>query len=366
MAHGSKNAYQGGAKHRIGFGLVVTGVVLLAALSFIPMIDSNLWWIRLLDFPRLQESIALLVLAVPVLLYFRYFRKMASLALVLIASALAYHALILFPYFGPGQAGTVAECPSERSLSVMIANVKMRNDPEGHLVDMVRDVQPDLFLAMETNRKWDQALDALVETMPHTISHVSDSTFGIHLFSRLPLASPKIRFLAGQGTPQVVTGVTLASGETVDFLGVHPRPPVPSQANTTLGRDAVLYKAALLLRDGERPGVVAGDFNATPWESAVTRMRRIGDLSEPRRGYGYLPTFSAQSWWMSWPLDHIFHEVGFATVSLQRLPSFGSDHYPFVGRFCRISVQGDKAANQADRELIKEAKQTIESARTQN
>ncbi|NMT63205.1 endonuclease/exonuclease/phosphatase family protein [Marinobacter orientalis] len=363
MTPDSGNAHQGKAKHKVGFGLVFLIVLVLATLTFIPLLDSNRWWVRLLDFPRLQGGIALLILAVPVAFYVRYFRKMAGLGMILIVSALSYHGLVLFPYFQSGQDFPEAECRPGSAMSVMIANVKMRNDPDGRLLELVREMQPDLFLAMETNEKWNEALAPLDETMPHTVSHISDSTFGIHLFSRLALESPEIRFLAGQGTPQVVTGVTLASGETVDFLGVHPRPPVPSQSNTTLGRDAVLYKAALLLRESERTGIVAGDFNATPWENAVKRMRQIGNLQEPRRGYGYLPTFNATSWWMSWPLDHIFHEPGFATLSLERLGSFGSDHYPFVGRFCRISEHEALAPPQTDRELINEAERAIEAAK---
>lgn len=264
MTQDSGKAHQGRVKHKVGFGLVFLIVLLVATLSFIPLLDSNRWWVRLLDFPRLQGAVALLILAVPVVLYFRYFRKMAGLALILIGSALSHHGFVLFPYFQSGQAFPAAECLPGSTMSVMIANVKMRSTPDGRLLDLVREVQPDLFLAMETNEKWNEALAPLEETMPHTVSHVSDSTFGIHLFSRLPLESPDIRFLAGQDTPQVVTGVTLPSGETVDFLGVHPRPPIPSQSNTTLGRDAVLYKAALLLRESERAGIVAGDFNATP------------------------------------------------------------------------------------------------------
>lgn len=363
MTHSSGSTHKGRIKHKIGFGLVFLVVLILAMLSFVPLIDSNRWWIRLLDFPRLQGAVALLILALPVAFFFRYYRRMASLALVLIVAAISYHGYILFPYFNTGKSFPVAECPSGNAISVMIANVKMRNNPDRRLVEQVREVQPDLFLAMETNEKWNEALASLEEALPHTVSHVSDSGFGIHLFSRLPLVSPEIRFLAGQDTPQIITGVTLASGETVDFLGVHPRPPVPSQSSTTLGRDAVLYKAALLLRESERTGIVAGDFNATPWESAVKRMRQIGTLREPRRGYSYLPTFNATSWWMSWPLDHIFHEAGFATLSLDQLPSFGSDHYPFVGRFCRISGNESAPATQADQEIIKEAEQLIEAAK---
>ncbi len=362
MQHDPENVPHGRVKHKVGFGLIFLIVLLLAALSFIPLIDSNYWWIRVLNFPRLQEAIALLILAVPVGLYFRYFRKMAGLAMIFIVSALSYHSFVLFPYLPTGSDFPVAECSSGSDLSVMVANVKMHNDPDSRLLDLVQQVQPDLLLAMETNSKWDEALAPLGETMPHTISHISDSYFGIHLFSRLPLESPEIRFMAGQDTPQVVTGVTLDSGETIEFLGVHPRPPVPSQANTTIGRDAVLYQAAILLRERKGTGIVAGDLNATPWETAVKRMRRIGGLQDPRRGYGYVPTFSARSWWMSWPLDQIFHEAGFTTLSLEQLPHFGSDHYPFMGRFCRISGGGEEEP-QAGREFIRDVKQTIEAAK---
>ncbi|MEH6641676.1 endonuclease/exonuclease/phosphatase family protein [Vreelandella glaciei] len=363
MPHESGNALHVGVKHKIAFGFIFLLVLLLAVVSLLPLIDSNQWWIRILDFPRLQEAIALLVLTVPVGLYFRYFQKMAGLALFLIVSALSYHSFILFPYFPTGSDFSVADCPPGSDVSVMVANVKMRNDPDGRLLDLVQKVQPDLLLAMETNAKWDEALATLEGTMPHTISHISDSYYGLHLFSRLPLVSPEIRFLAGQGTPQVVAGVTLDNGETIDFLGVHPHPPVPALPNTVLGRDAVLYEAALILRESQRTGILAGDLNATPWETAVERMRRIGNLHDPRRGYGYVPTFSAKSWWMSWPLDQIFHEPDFATVSLERLPSFGSDHYPFVGRFCRIADAGGEPTTQAESELITNAKEAIETAR---
>ncbi|MCJ2062761.1 hypothetical protein MKK63_08575 [Methylobacterium sp. J-088] len=59
----------------------------------------------------------------------------------------------------------------------------------------------------------------------------------------------EIRHLAGQDTPAVVTGVTLRTGEVVDFVGIHPKPPQPWQS--ARGRDAQLYAAAAVLRAAE-------------------------------------------------------------------------------------------------------------------
>ena len=211
----------------------------------------------------------------------------------------------------------------------MVANVQLGNREASRLLAAVDRETPDLLLALETDAWWDEALRPLEVSMPHTVQKLTGSYFGINLLSRLPLIHPEIRSLAGRTTPSILTGIVLGNGEVIDFVGLHPRPPLPWQSSS--GRDAELYAAALRLRDRVEPGIVAGDLNATPWESAVDRMRRIARLIDPRRGYGYVPTFSAHSWWQSWPLDHVFHEGGFATVSLQRLDAFGSDHYPLSG-----------------------------------
>lgn len=97
-----------------------------------------------------------------------------------------------------------------------------------------------------------------------------------------------IRHLAGQDTPAIVTGVTLRSGETVDFVGIHPKPPQAWQS--ARARDAQLYAAADVLRMRVEPGILAGDLNATPWEIAVERMARLSGLIDPRQGYGYVAT----------------------------------------------------------------------------
>lgn len=324
---------------RVVAQIVLTALaVILILVSFFPLIETNWWVVRLADFPRLQFFMALVAVGTLLLL----FRKRAPWATaVLIAGVLAAivaNAIALWPY-RPNGADFVSQCPADRQLSVLVANVLLGNRNAGPLLEMVRREEPDLFLAMETDEWWDQALSPLAETMPHRMQSITGSYYGIHFFSRLPLVAPEILNLATPQTPAVYSGVTMRSGETIDFIGLHPRPPQPFQS--TLGRDAQLYAAALLVRDGEKPAVVAGDLNATPWETAVERMRRIGALADPRRGYGYVPTFSATSWWQSWPLDHVFHEAGFATMSLSRLGFFGSDHYPYLVRLCRIADAGD-------------------------
>ena len=304
----------------------------LVACTFLPLLPTEWWTVRLLDFPRLHWAIGLMVVGVGVPLLPSKARWLTGLVLAAILLALAVNVAILWPY-RPDGGGHVEACAADRSLSVLIANVQLGNRNAPGLLDTVRKADPDLFLAMETDAWWDRALDPLQELMPNVLKRITGSYYGIELYSRLPLVNGEIRHLAKRETPAIVTGVTMRTGETVDFIGLHPKPPLPLQSS--LGRDAELYAAATILNERVEPGILAGDLNATPWEIAVERMRRLSGLVDPRRGYGYVATWNAGSSWLRWPLDQIFHEGGFATVSIDRLDAFGSDHFPYLARLCR-------------------------------
>ncbi|APX85928.1 hypothetical protein BV511_15200 [Methylorubrum extorquens] len=309
----------------------------LAAASLIPLIPTEWWWVRLLDFPRLPLAAGLVAVGTGLLMCLRRAPRSSGPALALVAVGLTVNCGILLPYL-PTRGLRVDSCPAERRLSVLIANVQLGNREAGPLLAAVRRTEPDLFLAMETDAWWEDALKPLAEAMPNMLKRITGSYYGIHFLSRLPLVNGEIRHLAGQDTPAVVTGVTLRTGEVVDFVGIHPKPPQPWQS--ARGRDAQLYAAAAVLRERVEPGLLAGDLNATPWEIAVERMRRLSGLFDPRRGYGYVATWNANSFWMRWPLDQIFHEGGFATLSIERLDAFGSDHFPYLVRLCRQTGQG--------------------------
>ncbi|WP_407529606.1 endonuclease/exonuclease/phosphatase family protein [Methylobacterium oryzisoli] len=314
--------------------------VIFAAASLIPLIPTEWWAVRLLDFPRLPLAAALVVVGLGLLPFLRRSPGSVGSVLALATGALAVHAFILWPYLPTG--GTRLDvCPVERRLSVLVANVQFGNRDARPLVEAIRRIDPDLFLAMETDAWWDEALKPLLGSMPHVLQRITGSYYGIHLFSRLPLVNGEIRHLAGQDTPAIVTGVTLRTGEVVSFVGLHPKPPQVWQS--ARGRDAELYAAADVLRERVEPGVLAGDLNATPWEIAVERTQRLAGLIDPRRGYGYVATWNAKSAWMRWPLDHVLHQGGFATRAVERHSAFGSDHFPYLVRLCRASDRAGKA-----------------------
>ena len=319
---------------RLGsLALLGCALVLALGVSLAPFVATKWWVVRLLDFPRLQFATVTLALLLLLSLFAR--RHPGTVLALALAGlvALGGDVAVLWPYRGLGpEIRTGASCPEDRRLTVMIANVLLTNRQSQTLLDEVRAVKPDVFLAMEVDDWWDRTLEPLAADMPETAKRITGSYYGIRLFSRLPLESSEIRFLAGRDTPSIVTDIRLRDGSAFTFVGLHPRPPLPGQS--ALPRDAELYAAGQLLRERGGPAVLAGDLNATPWEDAVERLRRISGLLDPRRGRGFVYSFEAGSWWAKWPLDQIFHGPAFSLVSLARLDPIGSDHYPVLARLC--------------------------------
>lgn len=332
--------------------------LVLCIVSFTALIEANAWWIRMTDFPRLQYSIALLGLLVLLAIAVPVRRRVRGGLALIALLALGYNAVKLAPYFFPPER-VVEACPEGQSLSVMVANVQLGNRQSGELLKIVRDRSPDVFLALETDEWWDRQLASLSDAMPHSVAQITGSYFGMHLLSRLPLSETEVVFPVKQDAPSIQATVTLPAGGQMRFIGLHPRPPHPGESS--VGRDAQLMWAAGEARGSERPVVLAGDLNAVPWERSVERLQRIGALIDPRNVEGFLPTYDAQSWWMSWPLDQVFHQKGLSMMSMTVLPAFGSDHYPVEVELC--DRPSDRTAPEMRPDDPEEARTTIETAR---
>lgn len=313
--------------------LIIVGV----ALSFLPLVETNVWWVRYADFIRVQ-LVVVLGICVPALLMLGGAKNAVGVALALLAvGGLGYHGYRLHPYFGTAGEMAIAagSCTDEDRLRVMVANVQKSNEHRVRFLDVATQAEPDLLLLLETDAWWNEAIEPLTERYPFVVEHIpeEDQAFGMHLLSRLPLVEPEVVFWFGAETPTIRADVVLPSDEVVAFTGLHPRPPLAWDQPTTM-RDAHLLQAALASAGSEEASIVAGDFNAVPWERISWHAMRIGGLLDPRVGRGLYPSYNAQSWIVSWPLDQVLYQEQFGLLAFERLPNFGSDHYPVVADLC--------------------------------
>lgn len=311
-------------------------------LTCLPSVSTDTWWIRSIDFTRLQLLIAIAIVWLGLALVARTWLSWTML--VLLAVAAAYNASILFPYSSvPGvMERAAAACPANNRLRLLEVNVQMTNQHDHKLLRMVQQLKPDIAWFQETDDWWAEELSALSQEMPYHVQHPQPNYFGVDLYSRFELVNPEIKFLTGSANPSIFTGVKLPSGQLIRFYAIHPRPPQVGQS--TAERDGQLMAAALAARNDQVAHVVAGDMNSTPWEDVIRRALRVGRFLDPRVGRGLYVSWNANSWWMKWPLDQILPGPEFTLSSLQVLPDFGSDHYPYFAELC---LDPQEAAQQA-------------------
>ena len=114
------------------------------------------------------------------------------------------------------------------------------------------------------------------------------------------------------------------------LYGLHPEPPAPAEADTSLPRDAELVMIAREVAAADQPAIVAGDLNDVAWSHTSRLFRRLSRMLDPRIGRGMFNSFHARYWFLRWPLDHVFVSDDFVLHAIRRLPAFGSDHFPIL------------------------------------
>lgn len=305
-------------------GLLRLGTAASAVLTLIPLSRSKRWWVRDLDFPRLQLSALIAALAAAHLARRSPWHLLGPTLL-----CLAYQAKWILPYsrLRRKQVPSAARPPAGPTLRILTANVLKPNRRAADFLALVRREDPDVVVTLETDRWWEESLRPLEDSHPHAVKCALENTYGMHVYSRLPLEDAKVEFLVEKGVPSIRAVARLRGGRRVALRFVHPQPPRP-ESESSEPRDTELAVVARTL--DSLPTVVAGDLNDVAWSRTTREFLRKSGLVDPRVGRGMLNTFHARWRLMRWPLDHVFHSRSFSLVQLKRLPSFGSDHFPVL------------------------------------
>ncbi|MCL3881453.1 endonuclease/exonuclease/phosphatase family protein [Marivita sp. GX14005] len=302
---------------------LVGGAVLIATL--LPLTNSVRWWIRMWDFPRLH--LAALALAV-LLLGFAFAVPFYPVLMALMAGVLAYQAVLIFPYTPLARTEMAKKTapPDTSEVRLLAANVQMGNDRYDDLAHIIERENPDAVLLMETDQDWADGLHDTLARYDTIKAHVSDNYYGMIFATRLKALDCDFIWPHGDDTPALKALLADNEGTYFNFIGLHPRPPVPG--NTTKVRDRQIRKAAEMTASAERPTVCMGDFNDVAWSWTTQRFKHYGNFLEPRVGRGMVSSFHTKSRLLRLPIDQLFLTENVNLVSFGRLESFGSDHFP--------------------------------------
>ncbi len=212
---------------------------------------------------------------------------------------------------------------------------------------------------LRVDQWWEQALESLEADYPHTLKKPLDNAYGMLLHSRLELVDPEVRYILKDSIPSMHMQVELPSSDRVYMHFVHPNPPNPKYATETTERDAELLIVGREVAKGGKPAIVAGDFNDVAWSTTTTLFQKASGLLDPRVGRGMYNTFNAESFFLRWPLDHVFHTDHFKLVHIDRGPAWGSDHFPV---FIELSLEPDAEAEQNEPDASGEEGERIDEA----
>ncbi|WP_417616965.1 endonuclease/exonuclease/phosphatase family protein [Oceanisphaera sp.] len=312
--------------------LFTIATVISATITLLPVWRHEAWWVRGLDFPRVQ-FMTFIGLVLLLALWRLDLSLPSSLGLLAINLAcLFYHGWWIFPYtrLHPVEVKSTSADQAPNPIKILSSNVLAPNKHADCLIDLVRQHNPDLLVTLESNHWWEQQLAVLETDYPHTIKCPLDNLYGMHVYSRLPLEESTIEYLVQDDVPSMHCLVRLACGTQVRVHFIHPAPPSPTENDESIERDAELLAVARSVADARMPVIVAGDLNDVAWSTTTRLFRKLSGLLDPRIGRGMFNTFHAQYWFVRWPLDHLFHSHHFRVVQLQRLKLKGSDHFALL------------------------------------
>ncbi|THH41356.1 endonuclease/exonuclease/phosphatase family protein [Neolewinella litorea] len=332
--------------------------------TLMPFLKYDDWWIRGFDYPRQQLAFLLFLAAICWILSNPQNTALnITVSVILVLSAL-YQAYRIYPYTTlHGKDAKDAEIVDrpEGHLSLMMSNVLQTNKRTDLVINLVKEVNPDILLTVETNKWWEEKLmEGLQDQYPHRVLVPIENLYGMHLWSKLELIDPKVMYRIKDDIPSIETAVVLENGQRIDLYFLHPMPPSPTEAYASTGRDAELALVGLEIKEKpNRTVIVAGDMNDVAWSHSSRLFQRLSGLLDPRRGRGLFSTFHAEHRLLRWPLDHVFHSSDLAVLDLERLPYVGSDHFPVLIKLSYEPQQDENQGETPEGDDMEEAKETI-------
>lgn len=340
--------------------LMLSAVAVLVTLT--PLLKWDVWWVRVFDFPRLQIAALQCVLLVAASFFLQFRFQWWYLLLLALAVSFVYQLYKIFRYtpLASTEVKKFEGDVGDNAITVLVSNVLASNRKADKLLRVIGRENPDIVLTLESNQWWESQLSELESEYPNTVKVPLENRYGMHLYCRLKLENPQVKYLLKDDIPSIHAWVKLRSGKMVRIHCLHPKPPSPTESGSSTNRDAELLMVAREVEGSDDSILVFGDLNDVAWSRTTRLFQKISNLLDPRIGRGFYNTFNAKYPLFRWPLDHIFHSSDFTLVDIRRLENIGSDHFPICATLCyQPAAEHQHDEPDADAEEEQEADEKI-------
>ena len=210
----------------------------------------------------------------------------------------------------------------ERFLRVVTFNVWLHNQRLVDIATFLKTSAADIAVLQEIMPHQREILrELLAEQFPYVTG-----TTDVVIFSKYPphgggyIDGERMDRLGRR--PMLVWTTFDVDGTPFDLAGVHLAYPFRprDQAND-------MPRLIDFARDRERPLIVAGDFNLTPWSVKLQRFTRETGL---KRYNTFTPTWPMNRLMPFVTIDNIFASKQFEPLKVETAPAIGSDHRPII------------------------------------
>ena len=338
---------------------------LLILLSLLPFVHHQHWVFRVPEFLKLQLFILQLIVFPLAFLFVGTYPWLWAVQAVQLG-LIAYHIYVLMRYtkFWRTQKLAHTENASDK-VKIIACNVYQFNKERHRFIELIQKEQPDVFLTMESNSDWEQAMRVLEEDYPHHEKVTLENTYGMHFYTKLNVINVQTHYFVADDLPSIEAELETKDGHRFIFFGVHPPPPSPTEEENAKERDGDLLCVAKKVRDYQLPVLVTGDFNNVAWAQSSVLFKKTSELIDARIGRGILATFHAKYWFFRVPLDFLFHSPDIFIYKLFIYPSVGSDHFPIGGEFHidKKTAKQEEEVDRLDKGEMQEVNERIEEGK---
>ncbi|WP_367103544.1 endonuclease/exonuclease/phosphatase family protein [uncultured Psychrobacter sp.] len=328
------------------------------------------WWVRVVEFPRIQILVLGLTAWLGLLVTWSSWQRKQWALFGALSVSLGFQLRMVLPYtrIWKKEVQKAKDKPEGKAhqIKIMVSNVLTPNNRTQDLVNLVKKRQPDILITLESDKKWERALETIEPDYPYTVKVPLDNLYGMHLYSKLELIDPEVKYLMIDDIPSIHTQLRLQGGRVIWLYCLHPMPPSPTEADKSTTRDAELLMVGRHIEENDQTAILAGDLNDVAWSKTTRRFQRISGLLDPRIGRHFINTFHVDYPFLRWALDHIFHSACFTVVDIERLPSIGSDHFPVLTTLQYEPEEANKQEQNApttDAKDIEEAENKIQEGK---
>ena len=141
------------------FSLLYYGAQWLAGLiAFVTIwgwLPLDHWWVRGVEFPRIQIMILGIIAWVGMLVFGTEWQLGQWLLFIVLSITLAFQLRMVLPYtkLWKKEVKNAVDKPEvqECQLKIMVSNVLTPNDETQKLIELVKDKQPDILITLETD-----------------------------------------------------------------------------------------------------------------------------------------------------------------------------------------------------------------------